>query len=432
MNILIISNTYLPFVGGVEKSIQMYAQGYRERGHDTIIVAPNFPDQPEHEDHVVRVPAVQNFNGSDFSIQIPIPGILTSKLKHFQPDIIHSQHPFLLGDTALRLRYRYQVPLVYTFHTFYEEYLHYIPVQAPKMKKFVSALAVEYANLADAVISPAESTAEVLRHRGVFSPISVIPTGIDTQKFAQGEARAFRKKIGVDSATPLVGFVSRLAPEKNVGFLCEAFKVFLRQNSQAHIAIAGDGPSRKKMEHDLLAVDQSRVHFVGILTGSDLCDAYTAFDVFAFASYTETQGMVLAEALASGCPVVGLKATGTLDIIKDENTGILVYDQSIDNFAHALNRMVKKTREQRLRIREYCKVRSLDFNRDISIDKALHLFEMVRKNDSKRESNEHNPWQTIVDMFKAQKSIFTAMSSAVKKAIEKEDHVEKKQHVLSS
>ena len=126
MNILMMTNTYKPITGGLEKSIEAFTKEYRRQGHRVIIVAPDFENMEPEED-VVRIPAIQNFNGTDFSVQLPVPGVLDDALGDFKPDIVHSHHPFLVGDTALRIAYKQNVPIVFTHHTLYEQNTHYVP-----------------------------------------------------------------------------------------------------------------------------------------------------------------------------------------------------------------------------------------------------------------------------------------------------------------
>src|SRR3990172_3888517 len=127
MNIVMFTNTYTPHVGGVARSVEAFSGAYRRRGHRVLVVAPEFADQPQHEEDVVRIPAIQNFNGSDFSVVLPVPGSLDDVLDAFKPDIVHAHHPFLLGNTAVRVARFRELPLVFTHHTLYEQYTHYVP-----------------------------------------------------------------------------------------------------------------------------------------------------------------------------------------------------------------------------------------------------------------------------------------------------------------
>src|SRR3989339_50554 len=136
MKICMFTNTYLPHVGGVARSVNSFATELRNRGNEVLVIAPVFPGYEAHdseETDIIRVPAIQQFNGSDFSLSIPVPFFIDERIDAFDPDIIHSHHPYLLGDAALRAARRRRLPLVFTHHTLYERYVHYVPGQFEKM-----------------------------------------------------------------------------------------------------------------------------------------------------------------------------------------------------------------------------------------------------------------------------------------------------------
>lgn len=183
----------------------------------------------------------------------------------------------LLGDTAIRVAASHNVPLVFTHHTMYEQYTHYVPGEAALLGQFVIDLTVGYTNLCDAVIAPSQSVAETLRESGVVTPIEVIPTGIDVESFGAGDGETLRKELHIPSSAFLVGHVGRLAPEKNLPFLANAVARFLRRNMNAHLLIVGAGPS----EEDIRRVFRSarfrgRVHLAGARQGQQLANAYDA------------------------------------------------------------------------------------------------------------------------------------------------------------
>lgn len=326
MKICMLSNTFSPHVGGVARSVETLAEQCRAAGHEVLVVAPGFPgDRHERDDNVLRVPAWQNFNGSDFSVRVPVPQLVRSRLDRFRPDVLHSHHPFLMGDTALRMAYGMHRPLVFTHHTLYEQYTHYVPFDSPALKRFVVRLATEYANACDAVIAPSESVAALMRERGVQTPIQVIPTGIDAAAFARGDGARFRAERGIGADELVIGHVGRLAREKNLAFLAEAVAETLTRLPRARLLVVGDGPEGTAIQQALRArAAQGRLLMTGKLTGARLYDAYAAMDLFAFASQSETQGMVLAEAMAAGLPVVALDGPGVRDVVGDGVNGRLL------------------------------------------------------------------------------------------------------------
>ncbi|MDY7107363.1 MAG: glycosyltransferase [Planctomycetota bacterium] len=354
MNVLMMTNTYLPHVGGVARSVESFAEALREMGHAVLIVAPTFPKMPESEEGVIRVPAVQHFNGSDFSVRLPIPGLLSGELDRFEPELVHAHHPFLLGDTALRVSVGRDLPLVFTHHTMYERYTQYVPGDSPAMQRFAARLATEYARLCDHVIAPSESVARILRQRGVETPISDVPTGIDLQRYASGDGAPICSRWGIPDDAFVVGCVSRLAPEKNLAYLAGAVARLLRQRRGAHFLVVGDGPSASEIK----AVREERgvterVHLTGSLLGTELADAYHAMDVFAFASQTETQGMVLAEAMSAGTPVVALDAPGAREVVRDRDNGRLLAGTADEGeFADALEDIAARPADERRTLSE--------------------------------------------------------------------------------
>lgn len=330
MNIFMLTNTFVPHVGGVARSVQRFTETYRMLGHDVTVVAPGVPGQEVEETGVVRIPAYGNINGSSFSLpaltlkterDLTLAGVLHG------PDVVHSHHPFLLGELARRLSDRWRVPLIFTHHTMYEEYT-YSMGEAGKgafAPTFVAQLATEYANNCDCVISPSESTREILRARGVVAPIEVVPTGVDVDRFARGDKQAWRRRLGIPASAPVIGHVGRLAKEKNLGFLAQAVLRVLERAPKAYAIVVGDGPAAAETRAAFMQGPAARrIHFLGTRQGQELVDAYHALDVFAFSSKSETQGMVLVEAMAAGAPVVALDAPGARDVVIDGRNGKLV------------------------------------------------------------------------------------------------------------
>jgi glycosyltransferase involved in cell wall biosynthesis len=341
MRIALFTNTYLPHVGGVARSVKTLEDACRAHGHEVRVVAPEFEDA-EPSPEVLRIPAIQHFNGSDFSFRLPVPNVIREFMEDFRPDIIHSHHPFLLGDSALRESWKTGVPLVFTHHTLYERYTHYVPLDSPALKRVAIRLATEYCNLCDRVIAPSESIGHLLLERGVTTPVVAIPTGIDTAFFAAGNGARFREKAGIPHDARVIGHTGRLAREKNLLFLADALAPCLAADPRALLLVVGDGEARPEFAARLRPhASGERLHFTGSLSGPDLADAYAAMDCFVFASQTETQGLVLAEAMAAGNAVVALDGPGVREIVRDGVNGRLLDGHaSPADFAAALRRLL--------------------------------------------------------------------------------------------
>lgn len=341
MKIAMFTNTYLPHVGGVAMSIKTLEDGCRLMGHEVRVVAPEY-DGAKISPEVLRVPAIQHFHGSDFCVRVPLPNLVRDFMDDFQPDIIHSHHPFLLGDAALRESWKMRVPIVFTHHTLYERYTHYMPLDSAALKRVAIQIATEYGKLCDLVIAPSKSMEKLLLERAMTVSIKVVPTGIDTRRFGQGDGARFRERLGIPPGAKVIGHVGRLAEEKNLAYLARAVALCLEQEPAAVFLLVGDGDWRDKMLDFLTSTSSaSRIFYPGVLSGEALVDAYASIDCFAFSSQTETQGIVLAEAMAAGKPVVALDGPGVCDIVSDGRNGILLDGGAAEEeFARALLRLI--------------------------------------------------------------------------------------------
>ncbi len=403
MRILEMTNTYTPIVGGVERSIRSFVDEFKKRGHEIMIVAPTFEGMPDKEEGVLRLAAIQRFNHSDFSVNLPIPGILEKLMRDFKPDIVHSHHPFLVGDMALRLSGQYNIPLVFTYHTMFEEYLHYLPFHNDAVKRFVIELSAGYANLADYVIVPSQSVYEILRARKVEAPMEIIPTGVDSGKFSMGNGSKIRKWFKIPQEVFVIGHIGRLAPEKNLDFLAESVSDFLIKAESTHALIVGRGSMEKKMRqifHDKGV--SSRVHFSGVLQGQKLINAYHAMDIFAFTSVTETQGVVLTEAMSAGIPVVAINAPGSRDVVKDEKNGRLIDGCNAEKFTEALFWCANQKFHEFQVMKQECLNISKLFSIEHCSQRLLKIYDSVQSQKKKLHQEKHTIWLTVLHRIKTE------------------------------
>jgi len=430
MKICMMTNTYLPHVGGVARSTSTFAEEYRKLKHKVLVVAPEFEGKPlsKHAAAIVeRVPAIQKFNGSDFSVRLPLAAGLSDRLDAFNADIIHAHHPFLLGDTALRVGANKNVPVVFTHHTRYEDYTHYVPFDSPTLKEIAINLSTEFANLCDGVIAPSESIAKLIKKRGVKVPVVVVPTGIDVQSFAAGNGARFRRKYQVPASAFVVGHVGRLAPEKNLGYLTQAVALFLKTSPNARFLVIGGGPSEDEMKK--ICADQGvgeQLILAGKHTGRALHDAYCAMDVFAFASFSETQGMVLAEAMAAGLPAVALDASGVREVVRNGENGFLLPARTpVKVFARHLGRLQA---EPALRKKFTRAARSTadEFSREHCAKLALKFYEKVRRATRRRRLlTDINPLGTLLDRVAIEWNLLAQKAQSVISALSTDHPVQK-------
>lgn len=426
MNVLMFTNTYLPHVGGVARSVDAFAREFRRQGHAVLIVAPEFDDAAEDEEDVIRFPALQRFNGSDFSIPLPLPGLLWERLEAFQPQVVHSHHPFLLGYTAVRTAARWDLPIVFTHHTRYEEYTHYVPGDSPRMRRFVIDLATGYCNLCDAVIAPSESIAQLLRNRGVEVPIEPIPTGVELDHFTQGDGDRLRRQAGIDPDAFVVGHVGRLAPEKNLEFLADAVTTFLRTDQRAVFLLVGEGPSKPELKRRFARRGLSdRLFELGVLSGSALADAYAAMNVFAFASQSETQGMVLTEAMAASAPAVAVDAPGAREVVVDGDNGRLLGTMNVQSFAAALAWVAGLSPAAYAELRQSAFRTAERFSMPRCAARTLELYESLIAAGGSARPVEQSLWASasrwIEDEWKLLVNVASAASEALSGPAEPED-----------
>jgi len=324
MRVALFTNNYLPFRGGVTTAVETLRAGLTSRGHGAWVFAPA-PSQP-HDDpaYVFRYPSFAAPTYPGFAVAVPWSRRLARVAAGLAPDVVHAQHPFLLGETARRLAHRLRRPLVFTYHTRYEKYAHYVPGPTGVVARLAVRLSCRYANRCDLVVAPSASLADVLRARGVRSPIAVVPTGVSLDHFRPGDPAAARRALGLPEAAPLCLYAGRLDREKSVERVLEAFGVIAEALPAARLLLVGEGSHAAALRQGAAgAPARGRIEFRGSVAHESLVPFYQAADVFLFASETETQGLVLAEAHACGLPAVAVRATGVEEVVVDGATGVL-------------------------------------------------------------------------------------------------------------
>lgn len=425
MNILMMTNTFTPHVGGVARSVVAFSAEYRRRGHQVLVVAPSFDNMPEDEVDVVRIPAIQRFNGSDFSVVLPMPGYLTRTLENFQPDLIHSHHPFLLGATALRVAHSHQLPLVFTHHTMYEQYTHYVPGDSQALKRFTVKLTTSYANLCDLVFAPSASIATILQERQCTAPIEVIPTGVRLELFQQGDGPGFRAAMGIPAEAFVVGHLGRLAPEKNLAFLARTVAAFLQMEPAACFLVVGQGPFAKQIRQIFQEAGvEERLYCQGILEQPLLASAYRAMNVFAFASLSETQGMVLTEAMAAGVPVVAVAAPGVREVVCNGENGMMLPVAEQELFLAALTNIRNLPENERKRLRQGALETAQRYSLENCADKALKLYADLCAQRYVDRQEEYSAWKGTVRLLRAEWEILKGVAGAAGAALSEDETLE--------
>jgi glycosyltransferase involved in cell wall biosynthesis len=303
---------YKPIVNGVVASIDALRDGLCARGVEVTTVAPHFPRFVDDERDVVRIPSLPLPTQTAYRLCLPYLNA-DDRRRVRGLDIVHAHSPFVTGWMGASYARRHRIPLVFTYHTRLDAYAHYAPFDRGTTERAMSELTRRYANWADAVVVPTQAMEIRLRELGVRAPIAVVPSAIDVERFAGGRRSALvRARLGANDDAPLALVVSRLAMEKNVELALDA----LARTPEMRLAIVGEGPHRAALEERARRLGVgARVRFTGTLARERLPDVYASVDAFVFPSTTDTQGLVLAEALAAGLPVIAADSAASRDVL---------------------------------------------------------------------------------------------------------------------
>ncbi len=320
MNVLMLSDVYFPRINGVSTSIETFRQTLRAHAVETTLIAPTYPNIRQDDDRILRIPSrYLPIDPEDRIMQRAQIRALLPQLRELAPQIVHVQTPFIAHYTGLELAQQLGVPCVATYHTFFEEYLyHYVPF-APR--KWLRAAARRFSrtqcNALDAIVVPSSAMRDALIEYGVTQPMHVLPTGIPTQGFHGGDGGYFRERYQIAPDRKVLLFVGRVAHEKNIGQLIDMTDQLRKTQPDALLVVTGEGPALASLRAQCARRGlEQHVRFLGYLDRHDeLHNCYRAADLFVFASHTETQGLVLLEAMALGTPVVAIAEMGTKDIL---------------------------------------------------------------------------------------------------------------------
>ncbi|MCB9076637.1 MAG: glycosyltransferase family 4 protein [Anaerolineaceae bacterium] len=324
MNIAYFTNTYFPVVSGVVQCIHTFRRSLSKQSHNVFIFAQNARDYDDNDPSVFRYPAFSLPTQPNYPITIPFSSRVSGMLPTLNLDVIHTHHPFLLGTTAARHAARLNVPLVFTFHTRYQEYSHYVPLNQKWVKVVIKAYLANFMQRCHHIIVPSNSIkAQLAADYGITRQITAIPMGLDRSLWAMADGEVVREARGWGNDTVLIS-VGRLAQEKNWPTLLKAAAPILKTRPGTRLVLIGDGVERNALEKLAQALGiADRVEFTGVLDHSQVIAHLKAADLFCFASVTETQGLVTLEAMAAGLPVVAVNATGTRDAVTHEREGLL-------------------------------------------------------------------------------------------------------------
>ncbi|MCB0177543.1 MAG: glycosyltransferase [Anaerolineae bacterium] len=398
MHIAHFTNTYHPVISGVVRSIDTFRQALTELGHNVFIFAQNANDYQDKEPFVFRYPSIDLPMSHNFPLTIPISSFVDKVFPSLKPAVIHSHHPFLLGRAAANKAEEHHIPLVFTFHTRYREYSHYVALNQQFVKDAIDYWLGDYMQKCHHIVVPSDSIKQMLADvYGVTNQVTTVPTGIDLRPYQAADSHSIRQKRGWGEDKVLIS-IGRLAEEKNWKVLLAAAGSAFKQHPQARLVIIGDGEQKDELSKlaGKLGIAE-RVEFTGKIPFDEVPLYLKAADLFCFASTTETQGLVTMEALAAELPVVAVEASGTQDVVEHDRQGLLA-ENNPEALAAAINRVLDDE-ELYHRFKQATADRAAEFDmkrkaedlievyhqaiddqradRPVQVDKARKIFELI-------------------------------------------------------
>ena len=368
LRIAFFTNYYHPVVNGVVRSVASFREILTKQGHNVFIFAQSDNEYKDEEPFIFRYPSLSLPLPMDIVTVIPVSSFVDQLLPSLKLDIIHTHHPILLGQTAASKAADLNVPLVFTFHTQYWEYTHYVPFPQEAIQEFLKNAIHTWLRVfmqkCQHIVIPSESIKEILiRDYGLEDRFTVIPTGTNLKPFLRADGKTLRQSKGWQDDKVLIS-IGRLAAEKNWETLLRAAAQVYAQHPTMRLVLIGDGPDKQTLE--LLAAElgiAERVTFTGQVPFDEIPVYLKAADMFGFASVTETQGLVTIEAMAAGLPVVAVDGSGSHDIVDNGKDGFLV-DNDPNALASAINKMLSNPKQMKqFSVKALKKARTFDANR---------------------------------------------------------------------
>ncbi len=343
MRVTLVSETYFPQVNGVSRTLRELARCLRESGDEVQLVCPDY-GTPVDQQNVYLVPSIVLPFYKELHLPRPPFGRVHRAVAAFGPDIVHIATEATLGWSLLRYALSHRLPVVSSFHTNFDQYSGHYGVGWAK--GLIWRYLRWFHNSTRETFVPSYTTIAELERKG-FERLALWRRGVDSEVFRPDRPgrHEVRRALGWSEDEVVITYVSRIAPEKNVDYLADALEIVAARRPRAmRILFVGDGPSRGLLEKRMGA----KAHFAGYRQGPDLADHYAAGDLFAFSSRTETLGNVVLEAMASGLPVVALRAGGVAETVQSGTTGILVEpDEPPERFAAAICWLIDQADDRR-------------------------------------------------------------------------------------
>jgi len=329
MNIGFFSDTYLPQRNGVAVALTLYRKVLEKAGHRVYLFVPKLQSgQRRNERGVFECPSFGYSLEKGQRIAVPVFPLINT-IKALKLDVIHVHSPFSMSFYAKVVAKQLGIPAICTHHTNFEYYLHYVPPLIRPSVEQTRKLMTYWTYLFDKVVAPTEKIRELLKEWGVpEKKLKTIPTGIDMASFEKELKWDIREEYGIDDDQKILLFAGRIGQEKNIDFLIRTFKKLLGKRNDLYFVIIGEGEEKENLEKLTEELDlTNRIIFTGGKDREYVIDAYKAADIFWFASFTETQGLVILESMAAGTPVVALGRLGVYELLKNGNAGGIMLDE---------------------------------------------------------------------------------------------------------
>jgi 1,2-diacylglycerol 3-alpha-glucosyltransferase len=368
LRIAFFTNYYHPVVNGVVRSVASFREILTQQGHNVFVFAQSDSEYKDEEPFIFRYPSLSLPMQVEIPTVIPVSPFVDQLLPSLKLDVIHTHHPILLGQAAAHKAADLNIPLVFTFHTQYWEYTHYVPLLQEAMKEFlknaINNWVKDFMRKCQHIVIPSESIKEILtRDYGLEDCYTVIPTGTDLRPFLRADGKRLRQNEGWQNDKVIIS-VGRLAHEKNWETLIRAVAQVYPQHRDMRLVLIGDGPDRQTLESLAMELGiAERVTFTGQLAFDEIAAYLKAADLFSFASVTETQGLVTIEAMAAGLPVVAVDGSGTHDIVEHGKQGCLA-ENDPSALASAINELLSDPQQmKKFSVAALKKARTFDINR---------------------------------------------------------------------
>ncbi|PIP74759.1 MAG: glycosyltransferase family 4 protein [Candidatus Levybacteria bacterium CG_4_9_14_3_um_filter_35_16] len=375
MKIGFFTDGYKPQINGVAISVEECAKALAKRGHEVYIIAPSYPNLKK-EKNVFRLRSITVHKKFNIRAALVNPGTEVYKILRQDFDIIHGHTGGPISMAGIEFAKLKKIPYVFTYHTFWDKYVHYFlrgKVITPRMVRLISRVLI---GRCSTVIAPTQKVKEELISYGVKKPIFVIPNCIDLKKF-KTEAKGFlRKKFKLAKQDKIILFVGRLGKEKSIDFLVSAFSLINKTCKNTKLVIVGNGPEKENLQYLAKKLELSdKVLFAGEISYDILPKVYGDADMFVFASTTETQGMVIMEAMASGLPIVAVRDGAIRSMIGNKINGILVKKDEQKFAKQVINLLKNKKLREKLSVN--AKKRVAKFSEEKTVEKLEKLYQQV-------------------------------------------------------